>query len=199
MRIVHGRGTIPLWVKLIVTLVMIVLVPVYWRHYGPTNFLWASDIALFFVCITVWLEKPLLNSMMVIGVLPFEFLWIADFLSGANILGATAYMFDNDFPLYLRGLSLYHLMLPPVMIFILLRLGYDPHALPAQTVLTWIILPLSYLLTDPAQNVNFTYGPGKGPQTLMPPLAYLAVEMVLLPSLVFLPAHLLLKRLFRHR
>jgi hypothetical protein len=137
--------------------------------------------------------------MMAIGVLPFELGWVVDFLSGSNLLGVTGYMFDNSRALYLRGLSLYHLMLPPIIIFILFRLGYDRRALLAQTILTWIILPLSYLLTDPADNVNFVFGAGKEPQSVLPPLLYLATEMVLLPMLVCLPVHLLLQRLFRRR
>jgi hypothetical protein len=194
---VHWRGKIPLWIKVLITLFLCVLVPVYWRHYGPTNFLWASDIALFFICITVWLEKPLLNSMMAIGVLPLELGWIADFFSGSHLLGVTSYMFDGSRALYLRSLSLYHLMLPPVIIFILFRLGYDRRALLAQTLFTWAILPLCYLVTDPADNINFAFGLGKNPQTFMPPLLYLALEMVLLPIVVCLPTHLLLRRLFR--
>lgn len=193
----HSRSGIPLWIKLFITLFLCALVPVYWYHYGPANFLWASDIALFFICATVWLEKPLLNSMMAIGVLPFELGWIADFLSGSHLLGVTSYMFDGSRPLYLRGLSLYHLMLPPVIIFILFRLGYDRRALLAQTLLIWVVLPLSYLVTDPSDNVNFAFGPGNSPQSFMSPLLYLALEMILLPIVICLPAHLLLQRLFR--
>jgi len=197
--LVYPQGKIPLWIKLFVTLFLGVLIPVYWRHYGPTNFLWASDIALFFVCATVWLEKPLLNSMMAIGVLPFELVWIADFFSGGHLLGVTNYMFDDSRALYLRTLSLYHLFLPPFIIFLLHRLGYDRRALLAQTLLIWIVLPLSYLVTDPADNINFAFGPGKGPQSFMPPLLYLVLELIVLPIVICLPAHLLLKRLFRRR
>ena len=195
----YRQGIIPLWIKLFVTLFLCVLVPIYWRHYGLTNFLWASDIALFFICASVWLEKPLLNSMMAIGVLPFELVWIADFFSGSQLLGVTDYMFDGSRALYLRGLSLYHLMLPPLMIFLLFRLGYDRRALLAQTLLTWVVLPLCYLVTDPAHNINFAFGPGNEPQSFMPPLLYLALEMVLMPIVIFLPTHLLLRRLLRRQ
>jgi len=37
---------IPLGLKIIYTLFVCALVPVYWRQYGPANFLWFSDIAL---------------------------------------------------------------------------------------------------------------------------------------------------------
>ena len=108
-------------------------------------------------------------------------------------------MFDDSRALYLRGLSLYHLMLPPLIMFFLFRLGYDRRALLAQTLLTWVVLPLCYLVTDPAANINFAFGPGKGPQSFMPPLLYLTLEMVLMPTVIFLPAHLLLQRVFRRQ
>ena len=38
---------VPLGLKLAYTAFMAVLVPVYWRYYGPTNFLYFCDVALF--------------------------------------------------------------------------------------------------------------------------------------------------------
>jgi len=186
---------IPLFLKVGYTLFVCVLVPAYWIAYGPKNFLWGSDIALLLLCAALWLEHPLPNSMMAIGLLPFELLWCLDFLSGAHLLGSTAYMFDPARPLFLKALSLFHILLPVVMIYLLRRLGYDRRALPAQTLLIWIVLPATYLLTDPAANVNFAFGPGRNPQTLLPPLVYLGTIMVLLPAVVCLPMHLLLARL----
>jgi hypothetical protein len=193
------RGWIPLWIKVLYSLLLFVLVPVYWRESGPTNFLWASDIALFVVFVALWLESPLLNSMMAIGVLPFELAWIVDFLAGARVFGMASYMFDADLPLYLRSLSLYHMALPLVMILLLYRLGYDRRALLAQTLLVWIVLPATYLVTDPADNVNLVFGLGRDPQTSMHPLLYLSLEMILLPVAICLPAHLVLQRLVGRR
>lgn len=194
-----GDGSRSLWIKVPYTLFLCVLVPVYWRHYGPTNFLWGSDIALFVVFVALWLESPLPNSMMAIGVLPFELAWIVDFLSGARVIGMASYMFNPDLPLYLRALSLYHMALPPVMIFLLYRLGYDRRALWAQTVLVWIVLPVTYLVTDPADNINLVFGFGREPQTSLHPLLYLGLEMILLPIIICLPAHLVLQRLVGRR
>ena len=193
------RGRIPLWLKIVYSLYLCVLVPVYWREYGPTNFLWASDIALFVVFTAVWLENRLLNSMMVIGVLPFELAWILDFMTGSQLLGMATYMFDAELPLYLRALSLYHVALPVVMIFLLCRLGYDRRALMSQTLLVWLVLPVTYLVTDPADNINLVFGLGKEPQTSIHPLVYLGLEMIILPVLICLPAHLVLQRLVGRR
>ncbi|MDJ0851384.1 MAG: membrane-associated protein [Myxococcota bacterium] len=195
----RGHRQIPLGIKVLYGLFLCVLVPTYWRHYGPGNFLWASDIALFLVFLSVLSERPLLNSMMAIGVLPFEIVWILDFGSGARLLGMASYMFETERPLYLRGLSLFHVALPVVTIFLLHRLGYDRRALAAQTLLAWIVLPLTYFATEPAANVNLVFGFGKEPQNVMHPLLHLALEMLLVPCVVFWPAHLLLRRLFGRR
>jgi hypothetical protein len=52
------------------------------------------------------------------------------------------------------------------------------------------------LLTSPDDNVNWVSGPGEDPQQFMDPLLYLGLYMLLLPIVVYLPMHALLKRLF---
>ena len=186
---------IPLWIKLSYSLFLCVLVPVYWRHWGPTNFLWASDLALFFVLVALWLERPLPSSMMAIGVLPFEILWVVDFLAGSRLIGMAAYMFEHERSLFVRGLSLFHVLLPVILIYLLRRIGYDRRALLAQTLLTWIVLPVTWLVTDPAENINMAFGFGLEPQTRIDPLLHLAAAMALLPLVVCWPMHRLLLRL----
>lgn len=183
---------VPLWLKLVHSALLCVLVPVYWAHYGPTNFLWGSDIALFLILVSLWREDPLPNSMMAIGILPFEILWCVDLLTGARLLGVTAYMFDPDRAACLRALSLFHLALPLLIVYLLRRLGYDRRALLAQTLLTWLILPLTFAVTAPGDNINFVFGPGRAPQHLVDPRLYLALLMIGLPLLVYWPLHRLL-------
>jgi hypothetical protein len=188
---------IPLAVKLSYTGFLGVLVPVYaWSH-GPGNFLWFSDIGLFLAGGALWLESPLLASTAAVGVLALELGWNVDFLAGGRLLGLASYMFDPHEPAFLRALSLFHVALPPLLVWLLRRLGYDRRALVAQTALAWLVLPATYLLTDPAENVNWVFGPGGAPQTLVPGPLYLAALMVGLPLLVFLPTHLVLRRLVR--
>jgi hypothetical protein len=50
---------IPLWLKVAFTVFVAVLVPIYWREYGPANFLWFSDIALFAIVVGLWTGHPL--------------------------------------------------------------------------------------------------------------------------------------------
>jgi len=191
---------LPTWGKLLYTLFLGVLVPVYWVHWGPKNFLWFSDIALLTTAVALWLESPLLASMMALAVALPELVWNADFfrrlLTGRHLFGLSDYMFDPGRPRYLRALSLFHVVLPVVLIWILSRLGYDGRAWVLQTLVALIVLPVTYRVTDPADNINWVYGPGSTPQKRMPPLAYLATMMALFPLAIYLPTHLLLRKLF---
>jgi hypothetical protein len=187
---------IPLWLTLAYGLAVPVIAVVYWRSYGPTNFLWLSDVALAFTFAALVTGNPLLASMPAVGVLPLELAWTIDFLTGGRVIGLAGYMFDPKLSLYLRGLSLFHLALPPTLLFLLYELGYDRRALIYQTLWTWIILIITYVATDPEQNINWVFGPGSKPQRVLPPRLYLVLEMVVLPLLVLLPTHLILERIF---
>jgi len=189
-----------LWLKIVYTLFICVLVPVYWVRYGPGNFLWFSDIALFTTAAALWLESSLLASMMAVSVLVLESVWIIDFLigliAGSSVIGLSAYMFDSKISLPIRALSLFHIAMPVILVWLLHRFGYDRRALIAQTVLAWIVLPASYFLTSPSQNINWVYGPGNGPQKWMPAPLYLTLLMLAFPLVLYLPTHFLLKKLF---
>ncbi len=188
-------GTIPSWIIILYTMMVCVIVPVYWKEYGPTNFLWFSDIALLLMVPALWLKIPLLSSMMAVGVLPLEIIWMVAFLSGGTLGHMADYMFDSNLSIFLRGLSLFHFPMPAVIIFMLVRFGYNKRALLAQTVLALIIIPLTYAVTNPEDNVNWVYGFDKV-QTSLPPLIYLALLAFAMICLVLLPMHFLLKKLF---
>lgn len=191
---------IPLWIKLAYTVFVAITVPIYAAKYSAGNFLWFSDITLLATVAALWLESPLLASMMAVGTLLPDVLWNASFfgqlLSGKRVSGLTDYMFDPRYPLYLRALSLFHVFLPVLLLWMAARLGYAPEALIAQTALAWIVLPLSYRLTDPKENVNWVFGLGGEPQKRIPPLLYLGLLMLGFPLLIYLPTHLLLEAVF---
>jgi len=115
-------------------------------------------------------------------------------------------MFDAGSPLYLRLLSLFHVGLPLLLLWVVPRLGYDERAFWAWTGLGTALLLISYFLLpappappgDPGLpvNVNLVHGfSDAAPQRWMPPLAYLALLLVAMPLLCYLPAHLVLRRL----
>jgi hypothetical protein len=191
---------IPISLKIAYTLFVCLLVPIYWRQYGLVNFLWFSDIALLALVPALWLESPLLISMMALAVVLPELAWNVDYFfrlaTGVSLIGLTSYMFDATIPPFIRGLSLFHVVLPVLLIWMLSRLGYDGRALLWQTLVAAAVLPLSYFLSNPRQNVNWVYGLGEKPQTKVPAPLFVLFLMLLFPVGVYLPTHLLLDRIF---
>lgn len=192
---------IPLSLKVLYTLFVCALVPIYWRQYGSANFLWFSDIALLVLVPALWLENALLASMMAISIVFFEALWNIDFffqlLTGKSLIGLSAYMFDPKIPLFTRVLSCFHIVLPLLLLWILHRLGYDHRAFFWQTIVALVILPLCYLVSNPQENVNWVYGFGQNPQRIRPAPFFLILLMLLFPLAVYLPTHLIFARIFR--
>ena len=201
-------GDIPLWLRLGWSVLLCVLVPVYWRHYGPANFLWFSDVALFQSAAALWLggrpvgrHRPglLLASMAAVGVLIPELAWNLDLLthllSGHELFGLARYMFNPTYPLYLRLLSLFHVPLPLLLLWLVRRLGYDRRALVAQTVLAWVIYLLIYAV-KPSENIDWAFGLRESQRSAVHPLLHLAGIMLGYPLVVHVPTHLVLRKLF---
>ena len=190
---------VPVWLKAALTAFVVVLVPVYLDAYGPLHFLWLSDVALFLTVVAVWRGSRLLTSMMAVGVLPMELAWNLDFLllllAGWSPVGLADYMFDPELSPLLRGLSLFHVALPVIWIWLLRRWGYDRRALVRQTLLFWAVILVTQLVTDPADNINWVFAYEAKPLRWVPPLAWLAMYLVGAPLLLFLPLHALLSRL----
>lgn len=201
---------IPVWLKVAYTAFVCVLVPVYWRDYGPTNFLYFCDVAVFFTLAAVWTESSLLVSMPAVGILAPQLLWMVDFLAecvGVSMTGMTGYMFDEKYPLFTRGLSFFHFWLPILIVWLVWRLRYDSRAFRHWAFLAWGLMLTCYfgMPAPPAPkenlnlpvNINYVYGLASDrPQDWMPPLAYLGMMLVVLPLVIYLPTHLVLRRLF---
>jgi len=194
--------TIPLWLKIAYTLFLCVLVPAYWRmaDAGPRNFLWFSDIALLATGAALWLENSLIVSTMAVGVLLPEIFWNVGFFvrltTGRSITNLSEYMFESRRPLFSRLLSLFHIFLPPLMVWLIYVLGYDERAFVAMTAVALIVLPVTYAFTRPEHNINWVHGwEGMRPWGLSP-RAYLGLLMIAFPIVVFLPTHLLLRAIF---
>jgi hypothetical protein len=195
---------IPLWLKASYTVFMAVQVPVYLCHYGPTVFLYICDVALVLTMIAVWTESPLLSSAALVGIFVPQMLWVNDFLFalvGAPLSPLTAYMFDEQRPLYLRLLSSFHFWLPFLLIWLVWLIGFDKRGVVLWTALIWVLLPICFLFMPPPGNyvnpnllvnINFVYGFSlTEEQALVERHVYLALLMLAWPAVIFLPTHLL--------
>ena len=201
---------VPLWIKLLYTAYMAVLIPVYLKTYGPTNFLYFCDMALFMTWAALWSESALLASAAAVGIVLPQVLWAIDFLAtglGWPLIGLTGYMYDDALPVYARFLSFFHFWLPFFLLWLLKRTGYDSRGLPLWTVLALVSLYICYFLMpappppidNPALpvNINYVYGfNDQAAQTWMAPLTWFLLLQVALVVLVLLPSHWMLKRLY---
>ena len=201
---------IPLAAKAVCSAFLAVLVPVYWHTYGPTNFLWFCDAALILTVAGMWWESSLLISMCAVGILLPQCLWLVDFgsnLLGFRFLGLTTYMLDPHLSLFIRGLSLFHGWLPLLLVWLLIRVGYDKRALAAWSVLAVGLVLVCYLFTPPAGahpsdpnlpiNLNLLYGfNDQQPQTWVNQNLYVILWFGVLWLVAFLPTHLALRKFF---
>ena len=194
-------GRIPPVIKLAYLLWMAVWVPIYWVFNGPENFLWLCDLANIILLFALCLESSLLMSSQAVGVLLIQLVWVLDFLSawllGSHLTGGTEYMFDTGQPRWLRAMSLFHIVMPPLLLWGVYRLDYDHRGWKLQTAMAWLLLPATFLLTDPALNINWVWRPFGLEQSLLPPWAFVLFMMLAYLLVVVLPTHLLLSHWFR--
>jgi len=192
--------TIPLWFKTLYTVFVLIVAAVWLRHYGSRNFLWLSDVAFIGAVPAMWLESAALASILAAAALLPELLWNVDLALRLGlrrrITGLTEYMFEAERPRILRLLSLFHVPLPLVLLWMMAAYGYDPRVgLPGAILLGAVLLPASRLLGSPQENINWTYGLGRT-QTALRPAVYLALLFVGFVVVIFLPTHLALQRIF---
>jgi len=190
---------LPIWLKISFTLMVAVIVPVYWKYWGWKNFLWFSDLALFGLVAALWLESSLIASMVAVTVLLAEVCWNLDLLVQLvfrrPFLGLTNYLFQDDQPLFVRLLTLFHIPLLAVIIYLLVQWGYDERSIFYQVPMVWIIILATYW-AKPEENINWIYGWGEKPQKLMPPNVYLLVHLIAYPMIAMVPIHFLLAHFF---
>ncbi len=185
--------------KVLYSLLALAVALAYARHYGPRNFLWLSDLALFGSVLAWWLQSGLLASTIAVGTLALELFWVLSLglrlLLGRSPGGLVEYLFDRRRPRTLRALSLFHLLLPAVLLRQLQLFGYDERA-----PLLWlpVVIPVllaSRRLATPEENLNWSLGPGRVQRALSAPL-YLGLWLAVYLGLVVLPTHGVLLALF---
>lgn len=188
----------PHWLRVTVTAFVAILVPVYWYHYGTLHFLWISDLALFATVFVLWRGSRLVNSMLVLGALPFELFWNLGFwgqlATGYTFGGLASYMFDPEQSPLLRGLSLFHVPLPIIWLYLLWKWGYDPRALRLQTLALVPIILATYAWTDPEKNINWVFTPQHQEWDWISNAMWVALYLIAVPLLVYWPLDRALRR-----
>jgi hypothetical protein len=186
--------------KIAYTAFVLLVVVIWWRHYSWRNFLWFSDIAFIGAVPALWLESSAIASVLAVAVLLPEILWnvdlLARLLTRRRVTGLTDYMFEPQRSKLLRGLSLFHVPLPLVLIWMVREYGYDARVgLAGAIVLAALVLPLSRAVSTPERNINWTHGLGAR-RSAATPAAHVTLLFLAFVMLVFLPTHVLLQMLY---
>src|SRR5688572_14812068 len=159
------RGRIPLWLKIVWTAWVAVWVPLYWKQWGPSTFLWFCDVANFLILAGLWTESALIFSWQAVSVLLFQIAFTIDVLGravlGRHLIGGTEWVFDDgSIPLYIKLLSVaMHVASPFMLIWGVRKLGYERRALYYQMATVCVLLPFCWLALDPKENINWVWRP----------------------------------------
>jgi hypothetical protein len=177
-----------------------VFVAAYARRYGWVVFLNLCDVAVILTCVGLWLGSPLLLSSQAVSSLLVDLAWDLDLVStaatGRHLVGGTEYMWDAKYPLWLRLMSAFHLVWPPLLLWSLRQVGYDRRGFPLQAALAAVAVSASRLALGPDTNQNFAYRDPILGRAWGPAPVHVAVIVGALVVGLYWPTHALLRRLF---
>lgn len=169
--------------------------PAYWRFWGAANFLHVCDIAVVLTCIGLWTGDSLLLSSQAVGAIVPDVAWCLDagsrLLFGRHLFGGTEYMWDPQMPLWVRLLSLFHVVLPVLLVWAVGRVGYDRRGWALQTGITAVLLGISRLFAA-SRNLNYAYVEPVFHRAWGPAPVHLFAVLAVMALLLYLPPHVVL-------
>ncbi len=178
---------------------LVVYVPSYAWAYGLMNFLFLCNLSVMITCVGVVRGSPLLLSSQAVSAVVVDGTWILDFSSrlllGHHWIGGTAYMWDAQWPLFARLLSVYHLVLPVFLVLAVRRVGYDSRGIGLQSVVALAAMAGGWW-AGPEANVNFAHVDPFLYRSWGPPAIHVAFLWLCLVGGAYWPTHLILRRLF---
>ena len=189
----------PAWIRVAAAVWLVVWVPAYWHAWGLANFLHLCDLAVFLTCIGLWTDNALLLSSQAVGSLLVDFAWTLDaawkLVAHHHLIGGTEYLFDPHVALWIRLLSLFHVALPPLLLWALCRTGYDRRAWALQSGIA-VVAFIASRFADPANNINFAFTDPFWHRSVGPTPIHVAASILFMALVVYLPTHLVLTRIY---
>lgn len=188
----------------VMTIWMLFWVPVMLSTYGPQNFLWLCNFALFLILFALWTGNRLILSSQAGTVMLIGIIWAGEILLGLATQGrlalGTSYMWNPDIPLIARLVSVYHVVVPLLVYLVLRRWGYDRRGPWLQCLLGSIAIVGARLLTAAERNVNWVHQvPLDPPPAGISGVAWVGLLLILAPVLIYYPGHQIVLVLLRGR
>jgi hypothetical protein len=177
-----------------------VYLPAYAVAYGLANFVFLCNLSVILAAIGIWTCGRVLLSSQAVAVLPVGTAWTLDvawrLVMGRHLIGGTEYMWDPQWPLFTRLLSLYHVALPITLVLALRRIGYDPRGYGLQAAIALLGVSAGRLF-GPQANINYAFVDPILKRTWGSPLTHVAVVAGALVLVAYPLSHMVLKRLCR--
>jgi hypothetical protein len=174
--------------------------PLYTWVWGWQNMLHICDVGVVLACLGLWFQQPLLVASQALLAPLVGILWGLDvfwrLFTGHHLVGGTEYMWDTHYPLWIRLLSSFHLVLPFVLLWAIRILGYDRRALALETaIVAAVLIPSRFL--SPELNMNYAFQDPLLHRAWGPAPLHLAVILAGCVAIFFWPTHLVLMSTFR--
>lgn len=176
-----------------------VWIPAYWHAWGLSNFLHLCDLAVLLTCIGLWTSNSLLLASQAVSSIVVDLLWTADAASTAlskhPLIGSTDYLFDPHIAPWIRLLSLFHIVLPLLLLWAVWRVGYHRGAWTLQTAIVAATM-IASRFTDPAKNINYVFSDPFWHRQLGPAPLHVLLCILAMAIVIYLPTHLILLRVY---
>lgn len=176
---------------------LVVYLPSYAAAYGFTNFLFLCNLGVMLTAAALLAGNRLVLSSQAVAAPVIGLAWGIDaawrVVSGHHLYGGTEYMWDPQYPLFTRLLSLYHLAWPILVVLVVRRVGYDRRGWRLQTAIAASAVILCRLFTPPADNINFAFVDPIFGRAFEPAALHLAIVLIALAGVGYGLTHLALR------
>jgi len=189
----------PAWVRWSALIWLGVWLTIYLRFWGPTTFLFLCDIAVILTCVGLFTGNALLLSSQAVSSLVIDTAWALDIATklifDRHLIGGTDYFFDPNYPLWVRLFSLFHVVMPFLLIYGVRRTGYDRRALRLQFLIAAVAMIASRFAAA-ARNINFAHVDPILHRQWGPAPIHVAAMLAGLTIVIYIPTHAVLLRIF---
>jgi hypothetical protein len=138
-----------------------IYLPSYAAAYGFVNFLFLCNLGVMLTAAALLFGSRWVIASQAVAAPVIGLAWAIDaawrVVTGHHLYGGTEYMWDPQYPLFTRLLSLYHLAWPLLVLFLVRRVGYDRRGWALQSAIAGVVLVVCRLFTAPAENINFAF------------------------------------------
>jgi hypothetical protein len=173
-----------------------VYLPAYTLAYGVANFLFLCNLGVLLTAVALVAGDRLLLSSQAVAAPVIGLAWALDagwrVATGEFLFGGTSYMWDPQYPLFTRLLSLYHLGWPLLVVACVARRGYDRRGWRLQSAIAAAAIVVSRFVTPPAENINFAFRDPFWNVQLGPAPLHLALVVAALAGVAYGITHLIL-------